>query len=404
MEHEMTSRVPDGRAASARFIEGPWPLIGVLIWGLLLRIALAPLIPPGTADAVLFKHVGAEFWKSFELRGLYFHMPLYPIIVGLLGPHLARGFDVIVSLVTVVLVYRLSLLVFRDRLAAFLASFIAASYPLAIAEVFSGLSDTLFAMFVIAAFVCWYEDRFLLGAICSVLAILTRPVFDPFAPLLIVAFCLYVFRRPAWQTARELGVYAAVYVCLMAPWWLQNWQVYGHFVRLVPMSAAVLYIGNNPMNKTGAQTVGVDFDLEKLRGPEVDHDPIAANARLFDEAVTFIRENPGRFLWLAVKKAAIIWRPWPIAPPFDTPFYVLVNLLSTGPVILLAVACFGFASRQQLRLLVPVFLFIVAYTVALSALAGATRYRLPLEPLLFVLAGTTLAGLCRKMGFWPQST
>ena len=180
---------------------------------------------------------------------------------------------------------------------------------------------------------------------------------------------------------------------MMAPWWINNYRVFGEFLRLVPMSAAVMYVGNNPMNKTGAATVDVDFQRSRIHVNE--NEVLAANARLRTEALAYIRDNPGRFIELAFKKIAILWRPWPIGEGYSTGIYFWLNLLSSGPVILFALIGMVLLAREDLRKFTPIFLYIAINTAVAAVLIGATRYRLPLEPFLFVLAAMPAAILIR---------
>ena len=109
-----------------------------------------------------------------------------------------------------------------------------ACYPPLIFFSVVGLSETLFIALVLAAFLCWYRARFTVAAIFAVLAILTRPVFDLFAPVLVLLFALIVHRLSVARALQQLGIYVLVYCALMTPWWVHNAKAYGSFVRLTP--------------------------------------------------------------------------------------------------------------------------------------------------------------------------
>ena len=97
------------------------------------------------------------------------------------------------------------------------------------------------------------------------LAILTRPIFDVFAPGLVLLFALIIHRLPLTKALQHLAIYFAVYCALMAPWWLNNYRAYGSFVRLTLGGGITLYAGNNPLNHSGGGNLGVDYDLEYFR-------------------------------------------------------------------------------------------------------------------------------------------
>jgi 4-amino-4-deoxy-L-arabinose transferase-like glycosyltransferase len=372
-------------------------LAGIVLWGLALRLGCFAFVPSDirdNPDALVYREVGARFWSTFEITGLHFHTPLYPIITGLLGPTWTAMFDIGVSTVTIIWVYVLAAQVCRNKLIALFASFFAASNPLFVFYSVTGLSETLYMALTVMAFVCWYVRRFFVAAIVSVLAVLTRPLFDVIAPIMILCFSFVVFRQPLRAALRHLLAYAAVYCVLMAPWWINNVRVYGEFVRLVPLSAAVFYIGNNPMNDTGAETPDVDFVRSRIHVPSSA--VLATNAELKSEAIAFIEEHPAKFVELAIKKAFILWRPWPIAGPYSVGIFYWINLLTAAPLILFAAIGAGLLARKDARRASPIFMHLFIYTAIIMVLASATRYRIPLEPFLCVLAAIPVAMLVRS--------
>lgn len=132
-------------------------------------------------------------------------------------------------------------------MAAVVAAFIVACYPPPIFMSVVGLSECLFIVLVFLAFLFWCRGDFALAAVTAVLAVLTRPVFDLFAPLLVLVFALVVHRMSISQALGKLGAYALIYCALMAPWWMANYNAYGQFVRLTPGGGTALYAGNNPL-------------------------------------------------------------------------------------------------------------------------------------------------------------
>jgi 4-amino-4-deoxy-L-arabinose transferase-like glycosyltransferase len=317
-------------------------------------------------------------------------MPLYPLLTTLTGPGLGQLVaDIALSVVTVWLIYSLTFELFADRIAALAAGAIAACYlPFAFFAAV-GLSETLFIALMLGAFLAWYRGAFFVGAVCAVLAVLTRPVFDLAAPLLIVAFALLVHRLPLVQTARQLAAYAAVYVALMAPWWFHNHRLYGSFVRLNPNLGLVLYTGNNPLNRSGGATRGLDYDRSRF---DAIADPVARDRAMRDAAVAYIMEDPGRFLSMAWVKFVRMWRPWPSHEAYANPVAVAISVLSFVPVLWLAAAGLVLR-RREIRRLAPILLFGLGYTAVHVALTGTIRYRLPLEPFLICFSGVAISAL-----------
>lgn len=192
-------------------------------------------------------------------------MPLYPALIGLTGPGWPQAaVDIALSTGLIWLVYELSIAVFSDSAAAVLAALGSAVYPQFVFFAGLGLTEPLFMVLFIAAYVCWYRGTFLSAAIFAVLSILTRPAIDLLAPILVIYFAMAIHRLSAVTAARQVLVYGLVYCTLMAPWWLHNYRAYGAFVRLDLAGGENFYAGNNPMNETGGGNKGVDLTTEKF--------------------------------------------------------------------------------------------------------------------------------------------
>jgi 4-amino-4-deoxy-L-arabinose transferase-like glycosyltransferase len=368
----------------------------ILAAAALVRIAAAVVLPDQGAalpDIESYRESAqslASAWRMVDPT----QMPLYPLLIALAGPGLGQlAADVTLSVVTVWLVYALTFELFADRVAALASGVIAACYLPLVFFAVVGLSETLFIALMLGAFLAWYRGSFLVAAVISVLAVLTRPVFDLAAPLLIVAFALLVHRLSIVETAKRLVAYAAVYVALMAPWWLHNHRLYGSFVRLNPNLGLTLYAGNNPLNRTGGAARGVDYDRTSF---DAIRDPVARDRAMRDAAIAYIIEEPGRFLSMAWVKFVRMWRAWPSHESYSNPLVVAASVLSFVPVLLLA-AIGLILSRRQLRRLAPILLFGLGYTLLHMALVGTIRYRLPLEAFLICFSGVAISALVQTV-------
>ena len=166
-------------------------ILSILGLALALRVAAAMLIPDQShalVDAIAYRDSAAQLLKDWQMTNPY-QMPLYPLLIAITGPSSAQlGADIALSVMSVWLVYALTDALFADPYARIFAAAAAACYPPLIFFAVVGLSETLFITLVLAAFLCWYRRQFTAVAVFAVLAVLTRPVFDLFAPLLI--FCL----------------------------------------------------------------------------------------------------------------------------------------------------------------------------------------------------------------------
>jgi hypothetical protein len=364
--------------------------------GLLVRLLAALLLPDqGMPDAAVYRASALSLWSSGQLGASHI-MPLYPLLVGLAGAGAGQlAVDVALSTAAVGLVYVLTLAVFADRLAAFLAAMATALYPNLIFFTVLGLTEPLYVALVLAAFIAWYRGAFAAAALFATLSILTRPSIDLLAPVLVLYFALVIHRLPWRSAALKLAAYAAIYCALMAPWWVHNVQAYDSFVRLNLASGEVFYLGNNPMNRSGGGIYGVDGDLTRF---SADPDPVARNAAQWAAGLDYVRSDPGRFVEMAAIKFVRLWRPWPYAAEYSNWRYVMLSAVSFVPVALLALFYllrWGIADRVRAG---PLLLF-VAYITAIHMITIASiRYRVPLEPFVIIFAAVAAARLLRR---WP---
>jgi hypothetical protein len=364
-------------------------VIGTLALGLILRI-LAGLVLPDQSellrDPITYRESAAQLLAHWRID-IPYEMPLYPLLIAVFG-HWQMAADIVLSVITIWLVYLLARELFTDRWTPILATVAAACYPALIFFSVIGLSETLFTTMMLTAFLFWYRDRFTAASFFAVLAILTRPIFD-IAPLLLVYFALVVHRLPPGQIARHIAVYAAIYCVLLAPWWLHNYKSYGRFTHLTASFGWALYGGNNPMNKSGGGMLGVDYSLDEFAGISnmLDRDDAMRKA-----AIAYIEAHPKNFIELAPLKFMRIWRAWPINKDYQSLRNIVISAVSYIPMILLSALGLFFA-RHKLRRLSPILLFGIGYTAIHMVLVGTIRYRVPLEPFLLIFAASTVSRL-----------
>lgn len=369
-------------------------LLVVLAIGFILRVAAAVLLPEQNfPDAVLYREEARQLWQLHTYDDTY-RMPLYQLLMAFTGPGWGSLLcDVLLSTVTIWLVYELSLALFEDRQTALVAALATAIYPYFIFYAVVGLTETLFITLLLAAYLSWYRGWFTVAAICAVLSILTRPTFDLLAPLLVIYFALFIRRLSYAETAKRVAGYALIYIALMTPWWIHNYHTYGTFVRLHLGANLTLYGSNNPHNQSGGVSdVTQDFtEFEKIA------DPIARDHAYGDAAIRYITEDPVRFIKLAELKFMRFWRPWPFAEDYRTPLYIFGSVISFLPVLMLAFLYFVFFARNNFVKIVPLVAFIGYLTLVHMVMVGSIRYRLPLEPFLIVFAAAGLVQAVRRM-------
>jgi Flp pilus assembly protein TadD/4-amino-4-deoxy-L-arabinose transferase-like glycosyltransferase len=241
------------------------------------------------------------------------------------------------------------------------------------------------------------------------LSVVTRPTFLPVwlagcAWILIVA----IRSRQSWRViARTVGCVAAGFVLVAVPVGLLNHSAQdGHF-GILPASGGInLYIGNNPdAEETYLYRPGPDWTAMMARPEQAGHTEGMWDEQeyFYDEAFAYIRGHPGDFLRGLVYKSiqffsarelprsvdVYSFRPWSWmlsglvwkAGGWGFPFGLLFPLAVVGMI------------HSARRIPAPVWLLMVLYSLAVILVFPAARYRVPLLPIVCLLAAAGCFGL-----------
>jgi Gpi18-like mannosyltransferase len=157
-----------GSSRIERIADSRFTLIAILLAAFAMRVLAAVIVPDQSVmlgDAVAYREVGKSLWATGQLNALYF-MPLYPALVAVLGPGWPQLFiDITLSTVLVWLIYELTDVVFASKRAAVLAAAVAAIYPYFIFYSIVGLTETLFMVLLLAAYLSWYRNAYIAASI-----------------------------------------------------------------------------------------------------------------------------------------------------------------------------------------------------------------------------------------------
>ena len=278
-----------------------------------------------------------------------------------------------------------------------IAAIISSVYPHFVFYSISGLTETFFTLLLLISFLLFYKEKYLSAIFILILLVLIKPTLDLLNIFLVIGFTFFVFRRGYLSTIKHCLLYFLLYVFLMSPWWVHQYNKYGEFVRLNLGDGIVLYSGNNSLNQTGG---GIgrhdgqsDMDLSKFS--KIDN-PIERNNAMKDAAISYIISNPGRFLELSYIKFVRFWRLWPHTELYQQWYTVSASLFSYGLVLFLAI---GFAvrdSKKYFRKLIPIYALVTYLTLVHMITIGSIRYRFPLEPFLIIFASQFLFTLLQN--------
>jgi hypothetical protein len=320
-------------------------------------------------------------------------MPLYPLLLHLTGVNGIIALQVVISTVSIGLGYLISVDVWGSRKAALIAALMLAVHPMLIYYTAFRLTETVFVFLVLIGFASIYRNQVVAASVAFTLADLTRPSLDLVFPAIILAATFATAKPSLPVIARRLAIFALVYCALMSGWWLHNYQKYHRFVRLNLGGGITMFLENNEQ----FQRDWGKLDWANLFAPFAKiSDPVERDTAMRSAAISYIAADPVRWLGAVVDRAKLFFTPSDL---FYSKFQrgvsaVLVTIMIAG-----AVASLGFRAlwRRQLPLWIP-----VAFLTALHLCFHATpRYRLPLDPLLIILASGVLAAAPKR---WTAAT
>ena len=295
-----------------------------------------------------------------------------------------------------------------DR-AGWIAAGIAAVYPNLWVNDGLMMSETLATLLVALALLYAYRlirepklwTALLVGALCG-LAALTRAELILLIPLLAVPAALVARSIAIGQRWKLVGASMLAAVVLIAPWVGYNLARFKEPTYLSTNDGIAL-IGSNCDSVYNGDGIGLT-DLTCL-GPNPRGDQSVDSKIYRDRAFDYIRAHKKRAVLVA---AARVGRTWSVFRPWDMVTYnkgegregwvTILGLVMYYPLLIAAIAGWVVMRRRRRRswpLLVPALIV----TVASAVTYGQTRFRVPAEPSLVVLAAVAVAAVVARD--WP---
>ena len=209
------------------------PLLAVLLFAFIVRLMFMWIYPDQHfPDAAAYKAIGEEIFAGKMITN-NIYMPLYPMWSYITGGGIVQILmDIVISVISVWLIFLLSFCLFKDRLAAILSSIIAALYPHFLFYSVSGLTEVFYTFLLLLSFLLFYKKKFFMAIIISILALLVRPTFDFLNPILIILFVGFVHASGWRKVVQYLSIYAIAYIVIMSPWWVHQYQKYDEFLEI----------------------------------------------------------------------------------------------------------------------------------------------------------------------------
>lgn len=335
-------------------------------------------------------------------------MPLYPLflapcaVLGSVGVLLARLAQAVVGAATVIVAHRLARAAAGPR-AALIGGLLVACDPFGI---FFGnllLTETLFTFLGVALTACaWAVMTRSPGnwrawsgvAAIGAAAILTRPSAAGWLPLLWLL--ILALGRDRRRIGPRLVACPVVLALLLLPWGLRNQAVLRDYAWLSTNGGVTLYDAQGPQ-ADGSSNQAFLLQMAELHGlGEVERDRLLKRL-----AVQQMRSDPGRVLRLAGVKFLRTWSPLPNVTEYRTgpaavagAAYTVLLLAGTVAAVVRAWGDRRQASAaDRRRLLALVALPLLYFTVVHCVYIGSVRYRVPLMPLMALVAAVEMGRL-----------
>ena len=365
------------------------------------------------ASAVKLAATG-EFWvgtdRAWEMPGAALFFAPWVWMLGLPKAIIAIRFaQTALLLIQCGLIASITRRVARGEAAAFIATCVTAIYPFFVFYQGLLLSETLFNTMLlgcIAALYAWQDrgariDKMLaLASLCFAAATMTKATLTVLPPVLL-ALSGWIATANWRRAITTLLTASCLYAALLSPWWIRNAAVLGHFVPFTTSSAQNLYLGNNPANTDAGIDWAHDVEPDVASRLLAIPNEVERQRAFSDRATSYIKAHPDLFVEAAVMKLVRLWNIVPNTAEFRG-VYALISALSFGPVLLLALIGAVWQWRQWRRF-APLLILIGYFTFVHVVTIASLRYRLPLEPLLIVLAATTVGALLERMRPFPPS-
>lgn len=367
----------------------------VFIVALVVRLLFVWLAPPPAPDssdqwdydrlahAMLDGrgYVGLAGTPTSERPPLYALMlaAIYPIDDSPRAVHVVQA---VIDAVTCLLVYLLAARHFGPAVARVAAVLAVTSLSLLFSTLFL-MTETVSTLFMVASILVldvaldgWRRGALFATGVLVGLSALTKGTTLLLPLALLVP--IWVAARQDWRRFVQAGALLfAGFGLTLLPWTIRNYQVHGELIPLVTQTGWVMYSSYVPPDGKIFGNYTVDDTVLASRAlSEVD-----ASRYLLGAAIAHVRENPGDLPRLTALKLLFFVSPFDwgfLAPDVSFNFtYALTALL----------AVYG-AWTMSWRGWRPVLLVTAPVFFLLQSLGiyGSARLRIPIEPLLMILA------------------
>ena len=299
--------------------------------------------------------------------------------------------------------------------AGFVAGLYHSVYPYLFSYALSIYDTTLFITIIVALLYYTLKSKkniydFILIGVLFGLGILSRATIIVFVPGVFV-FLIYQQKERRKQLIMRMSVMIIVAAVVVSPWIIRNYLYTGKILISTHGSFGI-WEGNNELTYNYlVKDISLDEIYRRKPPPAIyqkfplkarpPRESVAAAAAYTIESTNWIKSNFCEFLKLAVIKAEKLWS-WNRNPSSSSLEYgsnegrQSVYLVSYLPLLVLCTFGMYFLIGKSKPVAVLFLIIFICFTGAHMIAMGFTRARLPIDPMLMLLAGFAVAHIKEK--------
>lgn len=407
-----------------------WPILIIIPIALIIKLVYIftgisdPAAPAALSVDALYHYRWAEAIADGDIwvNAPYFRAPFYSFILALLlkisGDSLqfVRVVQVLIGLATLFFLYRLTCNIL-GKVAAIIAAAIYLLYP--ITTYFEGelLLDPLFTLLALISLYYFWPDKkgrikiFTAGLFFG-LAAITRPAILIFTPIII--YYLWTRRDISIKSTNKIRAMALFLMSLgisILPITLVNYLNSGQLILVSYQGGINFYIGNNPEAdgiSASLPPYGCDWQLDdaaylvyKESGKHLDYGQ--QSWFWINKSLDYIINQPSSFIGLYLKKLYYLLSGHEISNNRYLRTAVFENnILKLLPIRIPIILALGiipliFYRRASFIGLPSLYGIILIYAMTIGLFFINSRFRLPMVPILAILAASGINMLTQKV-------
>ena len=200
-------------------------------------------------------------------------------------------------------------------------------------------------------------------------------------------------RKQRWFVANAVA--AVLFLAIVTPWFVRNYRVFHHFIPFRDNMGLVLRLGTKGNSDYwGVYELGPWHNEAEWQEFQRDGE-LRYFATKKQQAIAFIQENPGWWVWTSFRRALFLWTGyWSLErwylkeEPLDPP-----NILLCTSLTVLALLGLRKAFRRDSGLGMPYAAVLFSFPLIYYITSPEAYYRRPIDPMFLVLAVYAISGM-----------